>query len=366
MAYRADKDLEFLAKVSAEDMKPLTEVLTKSFNQNLDKRDPSDPAYWTYVAEQIQLYGGDTLVNTLFRFGDGVPYREVLTDVCDRCKVKYDKKKDIVADIEKKLVNKIFIDAWDKLSADDKRAVLANAKIPYTPNMLGANGGLVVSSMLYAGSQFGYFLMRDFIYSVLIGIVGQASLTFTISRAITIWAGPIGVLLSGIWAFSGTAYRVTIPACLMVAMLRKQAGLTPEEIIKRDTQAAREREIKVWAATRIHEEKKLIYMYLFCWKIFEQKKVEAMYADMLKAWLFGQTKILESNNAMVEEHINLETFSSIIKKNLHLGNQKEELYVVLKYWLGLIENGITELNIKIPSDAASDALIFSEFDKMTA
>lgn len=370
MAYRTDDDLGFLSKVSPENMKPLVDVLTKGkytkhFNQNLDKRDPSDPAYWTYVAEQIQLYGGDTLINIFFRFGDGVPYQEVLTDVCDKCKVKYDKK-DIVADIEKKLVNKMFIDAWDKLNNDEKRAILSSAKIPFTPNILGANGGIIVSSMMFTGSQIGYFLMRDFIYSALIGIIGNAGLTFTISRAITIWAGPIGLLLSGIWTFSGPAYRITVPACLMVAMLRKQAGLTPEEIEKREVLAEREKQILDWAKARIHEEKKLIYMYLFCWKILEQKKAEAMYADMLKAWLFGQTKILESNNTMIEEYINLETFSSIIKKNLHFGNQKEELYVVLKYWLGLIENGITELNIEIPADAASDALIFSEFDKMTA
>ena len=54
-----------------------------------------------------------------------------------------------------------------------------------------------------------------------LSIAGNALLT----RTMSILAGPIGWVITGIWTaldIAGAAYRVTIPAVLMVTMLRKK------------------------------------------------------------------------------------------------------------------------------------------------
>ena len=146
MAYRTDKDLEFLSKISSKEMMPLVELITKEKNQNLDKRDPHDPAYWTYIAEQIQLYGGNTFIN-IFRLGDGVLYREILEDICNKFEVKY-KKSDLVSEIEDRLIKKSFFVAWEKLDPAQKRKILASVNIPFVPGILQENGWSIVNSIL--------------------------------------------------------------------------------------------------------------------------------------------------------------------------------------------------------------------------
>lgn len=366
MAYRRDNDLEFLAKVPTDDLKPLVEILTNgkyTFNQNLDKRDPKDPAYWTYVAEQIQLYGGDTIMN-MFRLGDGVLYREVLTDVCDKYKITY-KKEDIVADIEKRLVRKIFSESWEKLNQEQKREILISAKVPCTTSMLALGGGLVVSSLVTAGSQIGYFLMKDFIYSIIVSLVGRTAITFGLSRAVTIWAGPIGIAVSAIWAFSGTAYRVTIPACLTVAMLRQQMGLTTEDIIRQKKQRDREKAIDIILSNIINSQKRTIYLYIFAYKILELKDVALEYDDILRGQIFGMTEVYIHNKKMIIENIQSEDFASIIKLNIINGNRKNDLKSILDYWLTSIDSLPKGVITKDIHDSISNEKIVELFNNIT-
>jgi len=365
MAYRTDKDLEFLSKVSAEDMKPLTDILTQNFNQNLDKRNPEDPAYWTYVAEQIQLYGGDTLVNVIFRFGDGVLYREVLTDVCEVCKVEYEKAA-CTADIEAKLVKEIFAQAWSNLDINQKRVVLASAGIPFMPSLVGDNSWYLIAAILNSNTLLANLFLRDFIFGMVMSVVGKAAVTFVASRGMLMWAGPLGLGLSAVPSLSGTAYRITIPACLTVAMLRKQVGMTPEDILARQKQKEREDKIKRILMEIIKEEKRIINIYVYCYKILELKKVEEMYEDILRQNIFGITSVDERNKDVIDKLINQESFSSIIKKNIHSGNNEEYLRKLLDYWIETIDlmpEGIIAIG---PSGSASNQTIVSEFNKTVA
>lgn len=102
MAYRHDPDLEFLANCSPDELDQLVYLLTHDKDGNsrlteeLTSSDdykryyPEHLKYWQNIATEIQLFGGNTLVN-LFRGGRGVPYKEVLCDVCDKMKVNYNK-----------------------------------------------------------------------------------------------------------------------------------------------------------------------------------------------------------------------------------------------------------------------------------
>ena len=100
MAYRKDPDLEFLGNVSSADLDLLVRILTEDKDGNerlteeLTTNDiykayyPDHQAYWKLIAAEIQCFGANTFA-TMLRGGEGVLYREVLTDVCDKMKVNY-------------------------------------------------------------------------------------------------------------------------------------------------------------------------------------------------------------------------------------------------------------------------------------
>lgn len=97
-----DKDLEFLEECSNEDLKVLADLLVYDkdnnprYSETLSRTRLYKESYpnqlqkaWAEIAHEFQLYGGDSFAN-FFR-GYGVPYREILMDVCDKKKVNYNK-----------------------------------------------------------------------------------------------------------------------------------------------------------------------------------------------------------------------------------------------------------------------------------
>ncbi len=102
MAYRYDSDLEFLKRLSSSDLKDLFDALVydkdgeKRFTEGLTlseeyKRHGNDYAkYPERIAEELQYYGSNSFAS--FIKGEGVLYKEILCDVCDKLKVNYNKK----------------------------------------------------------------------------------------------------------------------------------------------------------------------------------------------------------------------------------------------------------------------------------
>src|SRR5688572_12409185 len=101
MSYRYDPDLEFLKDcanddldilvtylIGPEDNRRLTEDL--SLTDEFRQHHPDHQKYWSLIAAELQLFGGNTLANVL-RGGEGVVYKEVLCDVCDKMEVNYNK-----------------------------------------------------------------------------------------------------------------------------------------------------------------------------------------------------------------------------------------------------------------------------------
>lgn len=244
MAYREDRDLEFLGQVKSEDLNDLVSVLiydkdgkNRYFEMLTIKDDykkyyPDHHRYWKEIAAELQSFGGNTLAN-MIRLGDGVLYREVLTDVCDRLKCKYDKKAS-VEEIENSLLMKILSDSLKKMSQEELRKIaeslgMANAE-KITPKMLLGS----FQAAFIAGGFLSYQLalivanaVARFILGRGISFAGNIALT----RGLSFWAGPIGWVITGLWTLfdiAGTAYRVTIPAVVLVAALRKG-----QEILKK-------------------------------------------------------------------------------------------------------------------------------------
>ena len=130
---------------------------------------------WQLIAGELQHFGGDSIANKLR--GHGKLYRAILLDVSKRLKLKADK---------------------ELLPLLMKDKLLAKG----------------VSHLL--SSQLTRILRTHAAMSVLgHGLLRGAGL-----------GGPVGAALNGVKAVSGSAYRVTIPAVLQIACLRRMVSAT--------------------------------------------------------------------------------------------------------------------------------------------
>lgn len=241
--YRRDADLEILANADNEDLKILVEYLTKDKEGNklineeltsLDKykSNPDNPkSYWQEIARELQLYGGNTLVSALR--GKGVPYREILCDVCDKMKVNYSKNSNIGL-IELNFLEKIITDVIEKMNDEERKEfidilgidVASNSAIP----VIGAvraeivkGGDVAFEISLMLAYQTAQSTLPKSTLSTLAAVGGVGG-GFAVSRGIaSILAGPIGVVLATVWTAvdaAGPAYRITIPAVIQIAHIR--------------------------------------------------------------------------------------------------------------------------------------------------
>ncbi|GAA7283369.1 hypothetical protein HpM018_01920 [Helicobacter pylori] len=94
-------------------------------------------------------------------------------------------------------------------------------------------------------------------------MVGKVALKKTLG----ILAGPIGWVITGALVsvnLAGPAYRVTVPACVLVATLRKKLKAEQETKLKAE-QAEQETKLKAEQAEQEADEKKMWYLVIvFC------------------------------------------------------------------------------------------------------
>ncbi|RMW99266.1 DUF3944 domain-containing protein [Allofranklinella schreckenbergeri] len=249
MAYRKDKDLVFLSEMKSEDLDGLVYCLTKdtdgetrwteelTSSENYKINYPDHQKYWQEIAAEIQCFGANTIA-TLFRGGEGVLYEEVLRDVADGLKVPYHKL-DSVEVIEEKLLMQLIRGTLEKMTPDQLselgREFFLGDLVSYSPEvMLGA-----FQAIFKAGGFKSYQLTLMVVNSVMRAIFGKG-LTLagnaTLMRAASVFTGPVGWLLTGLWTawdVAGPATRVTIPAVLQVAFLRKKYEMEKQNLINK-------------------------------------------------------------------------------------------------------------------------------------
>ncbi|MCW9711257.1 DUF3944 domain-containing protein [Avibacterium sp. 21-586] len=235
MAYRHDPDLEFLANCSSDELDQLVYLLTHDKDGNsrlteeLTSSDdykryyPEHSKYWQNIAAEIQLFGGNTLVN-LFRGGRGVPYKEVLCDVCDKMKVNYNKYSS-VQQIEENLLMKILKEALEKMTPEEREKLANELGVPAVLTSQGLTATFL--AIFKAGGFKSYQLTVIIVNAVLKTLIGRgltATANATLTRVASILAGPIGWVITGLWTavdIAGPAYRITIPAVIEISYLRK-------------------------------------------------------------------------------------------------------------------------------------------------
>ena len=238
MAYRKDQDLEFLGEMKSKDLHDLVESITKDkdgdirLTEELTTQDiyknnyPDHAKYWQLVATEIQCFGANSFA-TMLRGGEGVPYREVLEDVCNKFKVNYNKSQP-VGSIENQLLIKLLGDATEKMSEADRQEFAKLVGLN-TAKALSPEGMVAAAQAAFLAGGFQSYRMALMVANGVSRALLGRGLTFaanaTLTRSLSIISGPIGWAITGAWTaidLAGPAFRITLPAVIHVALLRKR------------------------------------------------------------------------------------------------------------------------------------------------
>ena len=248
MAYRDDTDLDFLGAMPSADLNDLVDCLTKdkdgdtrwteelTGNELYKKHYPDHNKYWQLVAAELQCFGANSL-STMLRRGKGVPYREILTDVCGKLSVKYNKD-DSTLEIENKLISKILNDAIGEMSESERADFASVIRLTNLKNVSPAALAAAIQLAFKAGGFKSFQLTLIVANAVSRAVLGRG-LAFAgnaaLMRTASLLAGPVCWILTGALAvvdIAGPAYRVTIPAVIQVALLRKKYEAERDEILE--------------------------------------------------------------------------------------------------------------------------------------
>lgn len=218
--FREDPDLAFLQYCDFQDLKLLSNTLIadcegteqwtgglkNTLVKNMSLYPTEDDLYknsWKAIAAEIQLFGGDTIVN--FVRGKGVLYQEILKDVANQTGVDFNKETSNTNLIEEKLLRTLFgrITQLNELEFINKtlkdKGYLGFTSIKESPlkTIKNSFGGGSASA---GGFLAGFNIAKNFIKTN--PIVAAVTLPLT-AKDIT-----------------APAYRVTIPAACIIAMMR--------------------------------------------------------------------------------------------------------------------------------------------------
>lgn len=228
-----DTDLLFLSEGDNDQLKTLVDILvfdkdgkklyaeqlsnTKLFCENYPD---NVKAFIPEIVNEIQLFGGNTLVNMVRCHG--VPYRTILEDVCDRMKVNYNKKLPTSL-LETELLRKVALTVVEKMTEEDIKKFDENLdKTRLMDSLMSDNGAammtiiaIIVAKVSKQAATKGAFML-----------FGRA-----LSQRVITLAVPVLNILAALWTvadIASPAYRVTIPFVLTTAFLRRQLE-TPED-----------------------------------------------------------------------------------------------------------------------------------------
>ena len=235
-----DYELDFLKNCTKEELEPLVgAILGTDDNGNIDRSGrfsselDNTPAFATHfpdhtkyvneIIEEIQKYGGNTIANA-WR-GTGVSYHEVLCDAADKMKVNFNSAQ-TTQTIEDQLLAKVLEDAWEKMSEDERKKLIDEAGNVFGAKVGGIGAGVLIQIIRMGGFK-SYQIALIVANAVAKAILGRG-ISFAgniyLTRVLAVLAGPIGWAITAVWTafdFASQAYRVTIPACIYIAALRK-------------------------------------------------------------------------------------------------------------------------------------------------
>lgn len=237
--YRDDSDLVFLKQCTNEDLELLVSILTVDpkdntlrFTETLTsdasykRHYPNHQLYWKSIAAELQTFGANSGMN-LLRQGKGVCYREILIDVCNRTNtILSEPAPFFIEKIEDALLNSLLKQSLENISQKDLKKIAAelgnvNSKVTPSMVMMGIQNFMTSSSLI----------SNYLIFSILNNLGFKSGNIMTVMfprpypRRYQELVVTICLAINHLWLLfnvTGPAYRVTIPACLYIATLRKK------------------------------------------------------------------------------------------------------------------------------------------------
>lgn len=177
------------------------------------------------LIKEIQEFGGNSIIN-FFR-GKGVSYREIVVDVADHMKAKFDKS-DSVETIELKILLAVVEKSMEKMSPEEQREFFEKVSGGKVMG-IGPMAMAALQTIILAGGFSSYMLATTVANAVAKQLIGRG-LGFAaaggLMRIIAQFAGPIGWALTAIWSafdLASPAYRVTVPCVVQIAFMRQRA-----------------------------------------------------------------------------------------------------------------------------------------------
>ena len=223
-----------LKKASNDDLGILMEMMKDKLSELLTVSEkyklyyPDHSQYYDIIANEIRLFGGNTLAN-IARGLEGPPYHEVVCDVAKKIDANFNKNQDIKS-IEKAIFDKLLSEMLDKMSEDDKISLLKELGVSEKGAIRGMST-TIIQTMFRAGGFASYQLLLVIVNGLLKSIIGRGlslAANAALVRIASIVAGPLGIALSLLWTIvdiAGPSYKVTIPCVAYVGWLRYQQSL---------------------------------------------------------------------------------------------------------------------------------------------
>lgn len=228
--YLDDPDLMFLQECSNNDLKTFADLLVYDkddkprISEELSKTRTYKEFYPTEMKEvckeiihEFQRFGGDSIVNT-FR-GHGIPYREILKDVCARNKVNYNKNSSTER-IEMCFVQRVLDETLEKMDNSELKEVAKDLQIDATK--YNSSNALRDAIVMVGLSPNFVSKIIAICTKAIVPRVGVALGGLAIGQALTKLVPIINIISWGLLLkeATGPAYRVTMPGVMMIIYMR--------------------------------------------------------------------------------------------------------------------------------------------------
>jgi uncharacterized protein YaaW (UPF0174 family) len=229
LKFREDPDLSFLKFAKHEDLKGLARLMTHDTDDETrwaqallnDERYTTNQLdlrhAWQAIAAELQLFGGDSVIN-LVR-GTGVPYREILSDVCGKLGVKIEAK-DVATD-EKTLMDVLVERFLAKASAAERATLMAALEKDSATRDLMTMAEF--RRRLFADPKFAMLTSQILATVVSQGLLRGGALAIAEAlgvRAITALVPGMAIVAAVVGMMTGPAYRITTCCVMQIAYMR--------------------------------------------------------------------------------------------------------------------------------------------------
>ena len=234
-----DKDLEFLNGCSNEQLQVLADSIafddqgrqrhheTLTTRKNYKLYYPKDmKKLLPDIVDELSLYGGNSIRNRIV--GHGESYRNILEDVCDKYKVKYNSF-DGGEEIEGFDVKKVLLVAAEDMSTEDVKHISEQLNTKEDLNNVIKAGKLSSPIIIRMTTVLVYRMFSRIGAKVAARFVA----IFAGSRLFAILTGPTGWVIGGLWTaydLLGPSYKVTVPCTILIAYYRILSQKTDGEL----------------------------------------------------------------------------------------------------------------------------------------